>query len=81
MGLPVEKFDTNEEANDALAIKLRNLTTCQTVGERFCPIVNGACVTNCVCFGLPHISGSKMSGWRMYPHYCTNSMFTGYVEE
>ena len=72
-----EKFETEEAAREALSIKINNLLTCETVGERFCPIVGGACVTNCVCFGMPHISGSSNQGWRMYPHHCKNAMFTG----
>jgi hypothetical protein len=71
-------YETQEEAATERDIRISCIKKCVSVGERFCPLVNGSCVTNCVCFCMPHVTGREKH-WYVYGHYCSNEMF--YKEE
>jgi hypothetical protein len=82
-----QEFETEELAVAARDKDIENLRKCPTIGERFCPLINGPCVPGCVCFGMPHLGNNQQGGhsqppptrWYLYGHYCSNEMF--YKEE
>ena len=40
----------------------------------YCPLVQGKCKSNCVCFVPPRKVKTHIS-WTIYSHYCNNEMF------
>ena len=80
--MKTQEFTTREDADEARDKAIVRLGKCETIGGVFCPLINGACVPTCVCFGKPHVgnSGGVYDGpspttWYLYGHYCTNEMF------
>ena len=43
----------------------------------FCPLINGECETDCVCYvnAQPVEHSIKSSGWYVSGGYCANNMF------
>lgn len=67
-------FRTKQEAEAALETE-------EKTPPPFCPLINSACNSNCICFKKPTMdettdSRGRSCGWYVCPAYCSNAMFS-----